>query len=184
MRRWIPDQVRNDGYGQEWRGWVGLTLIGVRFRLLAVFGEAGAKPALVNVMPLSVDEKCLRLTDAEGGAGTLLGMRCIDCGVVVFGPATFCQSCSSQRLEEVELSSTGTLYSYTIVRVPPSGWPGPVPYALGEVELPEGPHVLAEVVDCAHDALRIGMAVTLALQAVAMDGVADSERMVYKWRPA
>ena len=26
--------------------------------------------------------------------------------------------------------------------------------------------------------------VTLTLQAVAMDGVADSERMVYKWRPA
>ena len=89
-------------------------------------------------MALSVDEKCLRLTDAEGRAGTLLGMRCVDCGVVVFGPATFCQSCSSQRLEEVELSSQGTLYSYTIVRVPPSGWPGPVPYALGEVELPEG----------------------------------------------
>ena len=138
----------------------------------------------VKVMPLSVDEKCLRLTDAEGSAGTLLGMRCMDCGVGVFGPATFCQSCASQRLEEVELGSGGTLYSYTIVRVPPSGWPGPVPYVLGEVELPSGPHVLAEVVDCPHDALRIGMPVTLTLQVVAMDGVADSERMVYKWRPA
>ena len=147
-------------------------------------GEAGGGPAFVKVMPLSVDEKCLRLTDAEGRAGTLLGMRCADCGVVVFGPATFCQSCSSQRLEEVELSGQGSLYSYTIVRVPPSGWPGPVPYVLGEVELPEGPHVLAEVVDCAHDALRVGMSVTLALQAVAMPGVEKSERMVYKWRPA
>lgn len=139
---------------------------------------------MVRVMVLSVDERCLRLTDAEDSGGTLLGMRCADCGVVVFGPATFCQSCASQRLEEVELGAEGTLYSYTIVRVPPSGWPGPVPYALGEVELPAGPHVLAEVVDCPHDALRIGMPVALALQAVAMEGVADSERMVYKWRPA
>jgi uncharacterized OB-fold protein len=134
-------------------------------------------------MPESVDERCLRLTD-DGRGGVLLGMRCSQCGVVVFGPATFCQSCSSRHLEGVELATDGLLYSYTIVRVPPAGWPGPVPYVLGEVELPEGPHVLAEVIDCKHDDLAVGMPVTLALQVVAMDGVDDSERAVYKWRPA
>ncbi len=134
--------------------------------------------------PLSVDERCLRLNADDGSAGTLLGMRCVECGVTVFGPATFCQSCSSPRLEQIDLATEGTLYSYTIVRVPPSGWPGPVPYVLGEVELPEGPHVLAEVIDCAHDALRVGMPMTLALRPVAMPEVPDSERVVYKWRPA
>ena len=111
-------------------------------------------------------------------------MRCIECGIVVFGPATFCQSCTSPGLEQIDLATEGTLYSYTIVRVPPPGWPGPVPYVLGEVELPEGPHVLAEVIDCAHDALRVGMPMTLALRPVAMPEVPDSERVVYKWRPA
>ena len=135
-------------------------------------------------VPISVDERCLRLTGENGTSGTLLGMRCMDCGVVVFGPATFCQSCTSPRLEEIELAKDGVLYSYTIVRVPPPGWPGPVPYVLGEVELPEGPHVLAEVIECGHDALRVGMAVTLALQPVSMPEVPDSERVVYKWRPA
>lgn len=125
----------------------------------------------------SVDERLLRLTAADGSRGVLLGMRCRRCGVVVFGPATFCQSCTAADLEGVELSSQGTLYSYTIVRVPPAGWLGPTPYALGEVALPEGPHILAEVVDCPHDALRVGMPVALALRLVA-------ERMVYKWRPA
>ena len=48
-------------------------------------------------------------------------MRCQECGVVVFGPATFCQSCASPRLEQIELAPDGILYSYTIVRVPPSG---------------------------------------------------------------
>ena len=134
-------------------------------------------------MPISVDERCLRLTAADGSAGTLLGMQCADCGVVVFGPATFCQACSSANLVQIELSGAGVLYSYTIVRVPPPGWPGPVPYVLSEVELPEGPHVLAELIDCPHDALQVGMPVALALQAVAMDGVPDSERIVYKWRP-
>ena len=135
-------------------------------------------------MVVSVDDRCLRLTDDSGKRGVLLGMRCPHCGVCVFGPATFCQSCTSPDLEEIELSSEGTLYSYTIVRVPPPGWPGPVPYVLGEVELSEGPHVLAEVVDCAHDDLKVGMAVSLALRTVAMDGAEDSERVVYKWRPA
>ena len=135
-------------------------------------------------MVVSVDEKCLRLADASGERGVLLGMRCLRCGVYVFGPATFCQSCTSPDLEEVELSTDGTLYSYTIVRVPPPGWPGPVPYVLGEAELPEGPHVLAEVIDCLHDELRVGMAVTLAIQVVGMEDIEDSERAVYKWRPA
>ena len=135
-------------------------------------------------MVVPVDERCLRLTDESGDRGVLLGMRCLRCGVYVFGPATFCQSCTSPDLEGVELSTEGTLYSFTIVRVPPSGWPGPVPYVLGEAELPEGPHVLAEVIDCPHDALRVGMAVALAIQIVGMDGIAGSERAVYKWRPA
>lgn len=102
----------------------------------------------------------------------------------MFGPATFCQSCSSPQLEQIELATSGLLYSYTIVRVPPPGWPGPVPYVLGEVELPEGPHVLAEVIECGHDELQVGMPVALALEPVTMPDVPDSERIVYKWRPA
>ena len=135
-------------------------------------------------MVVSVDDKCLRLTDENGERGVLLGMRCRQCGVCVFGPATFCQACTSSDLEAVELAQQGTLFSYTVVRVPPPGWPGQVPYVLGEVELPEGPHVLAEVIDCNHGDLRVGMSVALALQTVEMEGVANSERAVYKWRPA
>jgi uncharacterized OB-fold protein len=50
------------------------------------------------------------------------------------------------------------------------------------VELAEGPHVLAEVVDCQESNLKIGMAMELALRAVkSVDG--SPEKMVYKWRP-
>ena len=135
-----------------------------------------------RIAPNSVDPGRLRLDGDQAAAGTLLGMRCLDCGVSVFGQATFCQACSSARLEPVDLGRTGTLYSYTIVRVPPEGWPGPVPYVLGEVELPEGPHVLAEVIDVAHEDLRIDMRMRLALQEV---GSSESgpALMVYKWAP-
>ena len=97
-------------------------------------------------MATSIDPQRLKLSD-DGRSGALVGFQCLDCGVRVFGPATFCQSCTSDNLSPVEFGAEGTLFSYTVVRVPPAGWTGPVPYVLGEVELPEGPHVLAEVVD-------------------------------------
>ena len=134
-------------------------------------------------MPASVDPNCLKLTNPEGTQGVLVGCRCRDCGISVFGPATFCQGCTSSDLEPVELSKRGILYSYTTVRVPPAGWPGPVPYVLGQVELPEGPQVLAELVDCPESDLKIGLEVELTLHSV-QPAEGDTKLVVYKWRPA
>ena len=131
---------------------------------------------------MSVDSSRLRLTRDDGSEGLLLGTRCRDCGIHLFGPATFCQSCTSANLEPVEFSSRGTLYSYTVVRVTPAGWPGPVPYVLGQVELREGPHVLAEVIDCRESDLRIDMEVALALRKVRPEE-SDVDKIVHKWRP-
>ncbi len=134
-------------------------------------------------MPVSVDPRRFRITGETGAPGTLIGFRCRECGVSVFGPATFCQSCTSFDLEAVDLGGSGTLFSYTIVRIPPAGWPGEVPYILGQVELPAGPQVLAEVIDCEQSGLTIGMPVELAIRAVpAQEGGED--KLVYKWRPA
>ena len=130
---------------------------------------------------VSVAPSRLKLLDEEGAAGVLLGMRCRQCGQHFFGTVAFCQSCTSDALEPVELSGHGTLYSYTIVRVPPAGWPGDVPYALGQVELPEGPHVISEVVDCPFGQLAVGMELGLCLVAGGRDG-SGNEVMVYKWR--
>ena len=134
-------------------------------------------------MAVSVDARRLKLYNDEGTKGVLLGAKCQDCGVHIFGPATFCQACTSSNLEAVEFSQNGVLYSYTVVRVPPAGWPGPVPYVLGQVELVEGPQVLAEVIECPETDLKIGMPVELALLPV-KDSDSGSEKVVYKWKPA
>ena len=133
--------------------------------------------------PVSVDPNRLKITNDDSSEGTLVGFRCNECSTTVFGPAVFCQSCTSTDLEAVDLGAKGTLFSYTIVRIPPAGWPGEVPYGLGQVELPQGPQVLAEVVDCEHDDLKIGMAVELTLQAVPAEN-GRPDKAVYKWRPA
>jgi uncharacterized OB-fold protein len=133
-------------------------------------------------MPESVDIHRLKIVNEAGTEGVLLGTRCLECGICVFGPATFCQGCTSSNPESTELSRRGVVYSYTIVRVPPQGWPGEIPYVLGQVELPEGPQVLAEVIDCDHDQLKIGMIVELVLQAVPSESGGEV-KLVYKWRP-
>lgn len=123
----------------------------------------------------------MKLLNDQGTEGLFLGTRCLQCGEHFFGPVVFCQNCTSRDLAPVELSNHGTLYSYTVVRVPPEGWPGGVPYALGQVELPEGPHVLSEVIDCPYNDLKVGMRLELAL-AVAADDRDGREVIVYKWR--
>jgi uncharacterized OB-fold protein len=58
-----------------------------------------------------------------------------------------------------------------------------VPYILGQVELPDGPQVLAELVDCKEEDLEIDMPVELTLRTVEGEE-AESGIVVYKWRPA
>ena len=125
----------------------------------------------------------LRLRDKGGARAVLLGWRCRRCNEHFFGDVFLCRSCSNRDLEAVELGARGTLYSYTIVRVPPPGWKGEVPYALGQVELPQGPHVLCRVVECAPERLRVGMALELTTQ-VATEDEEGTQSLVYAWRPA
>ena len=124
----------------------------------------------------------LKLLDDTGERGVLLGAACSRCGAHFFGSVVFCQSCTFPDLNPVELSSSGSLYSYTIVRVPPAGWQGNVPYALGQVQTQEGPHVVSEVVGCPFEDLKVGMEMELAL-VVAGEDPEGNELVVYKWRP-
>jgi hypothetical protein len=133
--------------------------------------------------PVSVDPTRLKLTSDDTTTGTFIGFRCKECDTTVFGPAVFCQSCTSRDVEAVELGTKGVLFSYTIVRIPPAGWPGDIPYVLGQVELPQGPQVLAEVIDCEHDDLKIGMDVVMTIQAVPAEN-GGPDKAVYKFRPA
>ena len=129
----------------------------------------------------SVDDTRLRLSTEDGAYGLLLGTRCVDCSVYSFGPAIMCLQCTSPNLEDTTLSTHGTLYSYTLVHVPPAGWPGPVPYILGQVELPEGPHIMAEIVDTSFEDLSVGMPMSLTLRTVNIPN-SEEQKAVYKWR--
>lgn len=88
--------------------------------------------------------------------GVLRVQRCQDCGTYVFIPQPCCTSCLGERLEWIESSGRGTLYSYTIVHRPQQPV-FEVPYTVVVVELEEGWHMLSNLVDCDPDEIEIGM---------------------------
>ena len=93
--------------------------------------------------------------------------RCDDCSSWVHWPQVRCPRCGCEHLTPTDVSGRGTIYSFTIVHhvFMPQFEPD-IPYILALVELDEQPglRLLANIVDCPHDALRIGMPVELSFE--------------------
>ncbi len=123
-----------------------------------------------------------RLELRSGGGAVLLGTRCEDCAAIVFGSARACRRCTSERLAPVELTTEGTILSYTYVVRAAASWTGSVPYALAEVVLPEGVAVTARV-DGWHEGEALAVGDPLELAVVPADRDEEgNEIVVYAWR--
>jgi uncharacterized OB-fold protein len=95
----------------------------------------------------------------------LMIQRCAACGEAYFYPRPFCPSCWSQDVAWEQASGDATLYTWSIVHVndlPPFN--ERVPYVAAIVDLAEGPRMMTNVVDCAFDELKVGMALRVAFR--------------------
>jgi uncharacterized OB-fold protein len=124
------------------------------------------------------------------GSGRLLGGRCPSCGASFFPKQwSFCRnpSCGGTELEDVELSTRGTLWSFTDNRyAPPPPYPAREPfepYGVAAVELVDEQMVvlgqLAKGTDVA--TLAVGRDMDLIVEPLYEDD--DAVRTVWKWRP-
>ena len=59
------------------------------------------------------------------------------------------------------LAGTGTIVSYTVIRVAPRGRASEVPYAVAVVKLDEGVSLLGRVVDIPFESLKSGLPVRI-----------------------
>ena len=87
-----------------------------------------------------------------------------------------CPKCMSGEQVDVELATTGTLWSWTVQAFPPKAPPylGPVgadfvPYGVGYVELDGQVRVEARLTESDPTKLRIGMAMHLVLDPLCID---------------
>ena len=117
----------------------------------------------------------------------LLGSRCGSCGETTFPAQQGCPSCNSHSAEEIQLSTRGTLWTWTIQNFPP---PHPyvgdtknfVPYGVGYIELAEGVRVESRLTESDPEALSIGMEMEMTLEPFGTDSE-GREIVTFAFRP-
>jgi uncharacterized OB-fold protein len=125
----------------------------------------------------------------EGGQAHLLGGRCGTCGAFFFPKQySFCRNpaCGAPDLDDVELSTRGTLWSFTDNRfAPPPPYPAGEPfepYGVAAVQLPDEQMIvlgqLARGTDVA--SLHAGQAMELVVEPLYEDD--DAVHTVWKWK--
>ena len=93
-------------------------------------------------------------------AGDVRLQSCKPCGMLQHPPGPVCRGCWSDALEWIPATGAGVIYSYTVVhRTTTPGFAAATPYIVAVVDLAEGPRVTTNIVDCAIDAVKIGMPV-------------------------
>jgi len=120
----------------------------------------------------------------------LLGSQCADCKSYFFPKESlYCRnpSCTGSEFDDVSLSRTGTVWSFTehyYQPPPPYMSADPFePYTIAAVELAEEKMVVLGQVAAgvSHSELKAGMPVELVLETLYEDD--DSEYLVWKWKP-
>ena len=94
--------------------------------------------------------------------GRLLLPKCLECASLIWYPRPFCPSCASTRVEWIQSSGRGTIYSFTVNRrgqADLAAYREAGVYVLAYVELEEGPRVMTNIVDCDPDSVSIGQQV-------------------------
>ena len=120
----------------------------------------------------------------------LLGTQCKKCKSYFFPKESmYCRNpeCASSDFDEVELSRTGTIWSWTVNHYqPPEPYISPaefVPYTIAAVELAEEKMgVLGQITaDFDPSELKAGMPVELVAEKLYEDD--DTEYLIWKWKP-
>jgi len=86
--------------------------------------------------------------------------QCNDCSHWIFFPRAHCSACASSNLRWRDISGSGTVYTYTVARVPTlPEFSDEMPQKLAVVQLDEGPHLNTTLVGIDESELRVGMRV-------------------------
>lgn len=94
--------------------------------------------------------------------GRLTVPRCRACASFFLYPRSSCPRCGHREIELVDAAGTGRLLSFVVNHRGPQGFEPP--YALGIVQLTEGPRMLAGVMAEGPDEVAVGAAVHAAFE--------------------
>ena len=93
--------------------------------------------------------------------------KCNQCGYIRYPVGMLCPKCQSAEAEWVKLSGKGKVFSFVIFRQAyDKVWSDDIPYAVGSIELEEGPRMMSNIISCKLDEIKIDMPVEVAFEDV------------------
>ena len=93
--------------------------------------------------------------------------KCDGCGRIWYPPAPLCPGCWSRKFTWTQLSGRGRISAWVVFHQAYfRSYEQDVPYNVVEVELEEGPRILANLVGTANSEIRAGMPVTVLFEDV------------------
>lgn len=104
--------------------------------------------------------------------------RCKACGFIDHPPYLYCTNCQSENHEWFEASGKAklTAWAVNVYMVPFPFWDD-MPYVVALIELPEGPRMISNIVECEHDKLVAGIELEVVWHK------ASDDITLPKWRP-
>ena len=117
---------------------------------------------------------------------SLVGIKCTVCDRNYFPPRESCPYCrrkSMGKMKEIQFKGKGEVITYSIIHVGPEDFEEQVPYAVAIIQLDEGPHVTAQIVDCDLDEIKIGMKVESTFRMIQKEGSTGAIYYGYKFKP-
>lgn len=112
----------------------------------------------------------------------LEGSRHRTTGEVHFPPEPMVGA-AAEAWEPYLLSGLGTVFSFTVVRQPSTGYEAQAPYILALVKLAEGPLITAQLCDCDKEQVTIDMPVEMVTRRLRDLGPDGLIIYAYKFRP-
>ncbi len=133
---------------------------------------------------IPVEENLFTMPSMTEGETRLIGSKCNFCGAVFFPKRAICGKCYRDGMEEVTLSRTGKVTTWTVIRMKSQGYKGEMPYVMGEVELPEGVVVRTQFrgIDPDNPAIKIGDSVEVMLEKIYEDNEGN-DVVCYQFKP-
>jgi uncharacterized OB-fold protein len=114
----------------------------------------------------------------------LIGSKCTHCGKHYYPKRSICPACRrGGKMEEVRLSGKGNVFSYTVIRVPPSGFKIYTPYVIAIVDTEEGCRIVSQVVDVEPEKVTIGMPVKTCFRKIREDSNSGLILYGFKFKP-
>jgi uncharacterized OB-fold protein len=96
--------------------------------------------------------------------------RCTKCQKAFYPPRLVCPECQGRTFERFNMKRTGKVISHTVVRTPSSEFSALQPFAVGIVQMDDGPRLTLQIADVDFEELKIGMPVRLEFRRILSEG--------------